>query len=210
MVDGAHDIGGMQTFGPVDTHDAGEPFHEEWEGHAFALPMILAAQGVLNMDEFRSRRERIPPAEFLNTSYYGLWLKSTEALVSEKDVAGREPRPPDPDLPDRLVRTILEGVPTARPDGPTPRYHRGDRVRTRNIHPKVHTRLPRYARGKRGRIDLVHACFDLPDANSEGQVVVEPLYTVIFDSTELWGPAGHPGDTVRVDAWESYLEEDRP
>ncbi|MGH9108678.1 MAG: SH3-like domain-containing protein [Acidimicrobiales bacterium] len=105
------------------------------------------------------------------------------------------------------MRTVLAGMPTTRP-GPAPRFHRGDTARTRNFHPTGHTRLPRYARGKRGTIDLGHACFELPDASSEGRRVVELLYTVIFDATELWGAQGHPGDTVRVDAWESYLEED--
>ena len=30
-----------------------------------------------------------------------------------------------------------------------PRFHVGDRVRGRNIHPTTHTRMPRYTRGKR-------------------------------------------------------------
>jgi nitrile hydratase len=32
----------------------------------------------------------------------------------------------------------------------------GDRVRTRNIHPQGHTRLPRYVRDKVGTVELVH------------------------------------------------------
>jgi nitrile hydratase subunit beta len=208
MVNGAHDMGGMQNFGPIQVEDSGEVFHDEWEGHAFAIPLILAAKGVFNLDEFRYARERIPPAEFLNTSYYGLWLKSVETLVGEKGVRSWDPVEPEPDLPDRMRRMVLDGVPIARP-GPTPRFHPGDRVRTKNFHPCGHTRMPRYARGKHGTIDLVHACFDLPDAHADGHDVPEPLYTVVFDSVELWGEAAHPGDTVRVDAWESYLEEDK-
>ena len=80
-------------------------------------------------------------------------------------------------------------------------------MRTLNINPSGHTRLPRYARGKRGRIELVHGVFVLPDANAHG-LGPNPqwLYLVRFSGPELWGRDGDPGLEVTVDAWESYLE----
>ncbi|HZU17346.1 MAG TPA: nitrile hydratase subunit beta [Candidatus Dormibacteraeota bacterium] len=221
-MNGIHDVGGMQTFGPVDPRDDGHPFHAGWEGRVFALSLVLAERGVFNLNEFRDRRERIPPPEYLRKSYFDLWLTSMEALVVERGVATREEleararragepagaRAPGGDggaLAERMLRIIREGVPSRR-EGPAPRFQPGDRVRARNLHPTGHIRMPRYIRGKVGIVDRCHGCFDLPDASAAGRDLPEPLYTVRFDAVELWGDQGRVGDGVRVDLWESYLE----
>ena len=86
-------------------------------------------------------------------------------------------------------------------------FRAGDRVRTRNMHPQHHTRLPRYARGKTGVIEAVRDGFVLPDTNAHGQGEnPEWVYTVAFDGRELWGDGADPALTVSIDAWESYLE----
>jgi hypothetical protein len=36
--------------------------------------------------------------------------------------------------------------------------------------------------------------------------VPQPVYAVRFTARELWGPQGHPNDTVDLDVWEWYLE----
>ena len=80
-------------------------------------------------------------------------------------------------------------------------------MRTKNNHPSTHTRLPRYARGKRGIIEIVHGCHMYPDlvASDKGD---DPqwLYTVVFDSAELWGQDADPTAKVSIDAFEPYLE----
>src|SRR5205807_10305751 len=82
-----------------------------------------------------------------------------------------------------------------------PRFARGDPVRTRNIQPTRHTRLPRYARGKRGVIEAVRGPFLTPDTNAHNASRDwEPVYTVVFTSRELWGEGG--GDTVSIDLWQ--------
>lgn len=219
-MNGAHDVGGVQTFGPVDPGDDGHPFHAAWEGRTFALYLILLAQGVYNVDEFRDRRERIPPPVFFQKSYFDLWLTATETLVVEKGVVTREElearmldlaelEPPSGGDGGELARRMLENVRhgrASRREGPPPRFEPGDRVRTRNVHPAGHIRMPGYVRGKLGVVDRSHGCFDLPDASAHGEDVPEPLYTVRFEASELWGPQGRPGDGVRVDLWESYLE----
>ena len=87
------------------------------------------------------------------------------------------------------------------------RFKPGDRVRTRNIHPPTHTRLPRYARGRVGTVELVHGCHAFPDAvaTDHGD---DPqwLYTVVFESRELWGPDADPTLKVSIDAFEPYLD----
>ena len=87
------------------------------------------------------------------------------------------------------------------------RFKPGDRVRTVNINPLGHTRLPRYARDKVGTVELIHGCHAYPDsvATDRGD---DPqwLYTVVFDGREIWGPDADPTLTVSIDAFEPYLE----
>ena len=81
-------------------------------------------------------------------------------------------------------------------------------MRGRNMHPTGHTRLPRYARGKRGVITRDHGVWALQDTNAAGDAIGTPqhVYTVRFTARELWGPEASARDTIFIDAWESYLE----
>ena len=83
----------------------------------------------------------------------------------------------------------------------------GDRVRTKNIHPKTHTRLPRYARGHVGVVERLHGTHAFPDSVAAGKGD-DPqwLYTVRFDAQELWGADADPKLKVSVEAFEPYLE----
>ena len=73
------------------------------------------------------------------------------------------------------------------------RFKPGDRVRTVNIHPQGHTRLPRYARDKVGTVELIHGCHAYPDSVASGRGD-DPqwLYTVVFDGREIWGAGRRP------------------
>jgi nitrile hydratase len=87
----------------------------------------------------------------------------------------------------------------------------GDRVRTKNIHPSTHTRLPRYARGKVGVVERINGCHVFPDTNAHGKGDnPQWLYTVVFDGAELWGPDGDPTLKVSIEAFEPYLERSWP
>src|SRR4029453_13187741 len=98
-----------------------------------------------------------------------------------------------------------------RPATRPPRFAVGDTVRTRNIHPTGHTRLPRYARGKHGVIHRQHGTHVFPDSNAHGGgEQPEALYSVRFDARELWGPAAEPNQHVYIDLWEPYLEPGDP
>ena len=81
---------------------------------------------------------------------------------------------------------------------------------TRNVHPTGHTRLPRYARGKRGTIHRVRGVLRLPDTNAHGLgEQPQPLYTRPLRRAASCG-ATRPSRARRVylDLWESYLEAD--
>ena len=108
---------------------------------------------------------------------------------------------------DALMR---RGAPKTRSVERQPMFQTGDAVRTRNIHPYTHTRLPRYARDKPGVIVLLHGAHVFPDTNASLQgESAQPLYTVKFQARDLWGEAANPRDTVCLDLWEDYLEPAR-
>jgi nitrile hydratase len=192
-VNGAHDMGGMHGFGPVEPEPDEPWFHAEWERRVFALTLAMGATGEWNIDMSRFAREDRPPADYLSKSYYELWLAGLERLLAERGVLERPPRRVlrAEDVPAVLVR----GGPVEREPPRPARFAVGDRVRTRWINPRGHTRLPRYARGREGVIERVHGCHVFPDSNAHGRGE-DPqwLYNVRFD------------DAVSVDAFEPYLE----
>jgi hypothetical protein len=85
-MDGIHDLGGMQGFGPVE-REANEPvFHARWEAEVLAVMRAGGARGLYNIDEFRHGIERMAPAEYLRASYYEKWLDGITRLLVEKGV----------------------------------------------------------------------------------------------------------------------------
>jgi nitrile hydratase len=216
-MDGVHDLGGFDGFGPV-TPEAQEPvFHAPWEGRVLALSRVLGASGVFNIDQSRFGIERLPPYVYLSSSYYRKWHLRLENLLLEAGfidadelAAGRALRP-GPKLPRGSVSAsdverLLSRGSYARPQRAPARFAIGERVRARNIHPKSHTRLPRYVRGRVGTIERVHGAHVFPDASALGRQDAEWLYTVCFTARELWGDEAEADLCVSVEAFEPYLE----
>jgi nitrile hydratase len=73
--------------------------------------------------------------------------------------------------------------------------------------PAGHTRLARYVRGHSGVVELVQPAAVLPDTHAHflGENP-QYVYTVRFDSQDLWGPEVEPF-AVTVELFESYLEK---
>jgi nitrile hydratase subunit beta len=96
----------------------------------------------------------------------------------------------------------------ARVDEDVPaKFKVGERVLTRNIHPIGHTRLPRYARARRGTIASDHGVFIFPDSHAMGEgAKPQHLYSVHFTARELWGPETSERDGVCLDLWDDYLD----
>ena len=95
----------------------------------------------------------------------------------------------------------------ARPASASARFKVGDRVRAKNIHPRMHTRLPRYARGHVGVVERVQGSHVFPDAAARGQgEQPQWLYTVVFNGRELWGADADPTLRVSIEAFEPYLD----
>lgn len=223
-MNGAHDLGGMHGFGPV-VAEVDEPvFHAEWERRAFGLTLAMGAWRRWNIDMSRSMREQMAPAEYLATSYYEHWLFGLERLLVERGFVqpeelerARRGEPTRRNRPAELqdgalrrenVSRMLRNRRAARLDDPVaPRFRVGDAVLTRNIHPVGHTRLPRYARGRRGEVAIDHGVFIFPDTHAAGEgTKPQHVYSVRFAARELWGPNASPRDCVHVDLWDDYLE----
>jgi nitrile hydratase subunit beta len=220
-VNGAADLGGMMGFGPVEPESDEPLFHAPWEARALALTLAMGAAGQWSIDASRYARESLPPAVYLTSSYYTIWLLALERLLvdsglvdAEEIVDGRahDPGRPVPVLRAADVRDVLAaGSPYARPVDTPARFAVGDRVRTRNINPSGHTRLPRYARARTGVVEQVHGAYVLPDTNAHGRGEHPGwVYSVRFTGRELWGEDADDGLSVVIDAWETYLEPAGP
>jgi nitrile hydratase len=216
-MDGIHDMGGMHGFGKVEPEPNEPVFHAAWEAHCLALNRAMGYTGIWTIDQTRAGIEELPPDVYLTSSYYKKWAVRLENLVVARGLAGADEieaghalRPGKPlkrklaaaDVPNTLTRGSY-----SRPAAAPARFAPGDRVRTKNIHPPTHTRLPRYARDKTGVIEAVRGCHVFPDTAAVGQGE-DPqwLYTVLFEGRELWGDSAEPSLKVSIEAFEPYLE----
>jgi hypothetical protein len=192
-VDGIHDLGGRHGFGgPLSERDE-RGFHADWERRVFAMNLLLMGQGCFAIDTLRHAIERLDPVVYLSAGYYGRWLESLEKLLAE---CGGHPHPGS--VADPSARRAIEAP---------PRFAVGDAVRTRNLHPPGHIRLPGYAKGKRGRVVLQQGGWVFPDTNAHGLgECPEHVYAVRFEGRELWGEDAEPASALHLDCFESYLE----
>jgi nitrile hydratase len=209
-----HDMGGMHGMGPIE-YDKNEPvFHEPWEGRAWALVRTMGRWGRPRTRNFRYELELIPAADYLRMSYYERFMSlmidrllranlitRTELERGRRDPGSLNPTAPPPQLPRGgfpRVETPLK-----------PRFKVGQHVRARNINPLGHTRLPRYARGRRGTITRDHGPFAFQDTDVNGDPLTatpQHVYTVRFNARELWGEQARPRDSVCLDLWDDHLE----
>jgi len=222
-MNGICDMGGMDGFGPIVTCPGEPVFHADWEARTVGIQMALAIGGAWLDDECRSSIEQMTPLNYLETSYYEHWLYFIEDLLVRKQIVAKEglrsgcatsPRPAS----SQISRVSPDAALTAFAGSPShimatdlkPRFTAGQSVLARNIHPQTHTRLPRYVRGKRGRVLKHLGSFDLPDTRAGG-VVGRPqhAYSVRFEAKELWGPQGGANDAVILDMFDLYLEPTR-
>lgn len=211
-------MGGTEGWGPTHPPTVDEPvFPEPWHGRAFALALLAARLAGWNLDAFRHALERLSRTAYLDDGYFGRWLNAAELILTESsilapaaiDVRARnllgehiiEPPIPVPVRPDYMPTAAgsLRTVDSA------PAYAVGEHVRVKAESSPGHTRLPRYVRGHTGVVSLVQPASVLPDTNAEflGENP-QYVYTVAFDSRELWGSEAEPF-TLTIEMFESYL-----
>lgn len=107
-----------------------------------------------------------------------------------------------------IVPNVVAGGATCRIDeNVAPKFRVGDYVAMNNHHPLTHTRLPRYVRGKVGRIEQDYGVFAFPDTNAHGKgPKPQHCYSVRFTARELWGPSAPDRDVLYIDMFDDYME----
>ncbi len=217
-MNGAADMGGMHGFGPVEPEPNEPVFHADWEKKIFALNMAIGVANIWTLDAFRFARESLPPPQYLNLSYYGLWVVTLEnmmlkhGLATPQELAEGHAQAPVKKAARAVtsedVATMVRcGSPYDRPPSAAGLFKVGDTVRAKNMHPKTHTRLPRYVRGHIGEVVGIVGYHVFPDSNaSDAGENPQWLYTVRFAGHELWGTDSDPSVRVHIEAWEPYLE----
>ncbi len=218
-MNGVHDMGGMHGMGPVRAESNEPVFHERWEARVYVLTRAIGAWRKWNIDTGRFYIERIAPADYLRMSYYEKWyVRMVELLVKTGTVSREEvetgvPAPSSPKLTPPLhaeqvpAMALNRHIASSHEPAIRPRFKAGQRVRARNINPTGHTRLPRYARGKTGSIEIDHGVYNFPDTSADGRGPKrQHVYSVRFAARELWGDQASPRDSVHLDLWDDYLE----
>ncbi len=211
-MDGPHDLGGKDGYGPVDV-DA-PPFREGWEARQWALSKNVPLPGG-TIDFWRHGIENMDPVTYATQPYFGKWCLNEIAhridqglFTMDEVLTGTPETRQDPpatalDMEGALARLRANNrdfrVEMDRPQV----FAVGELVRTRNTPTPGHTRLPAYARGHLGTIVAHHGGHLYADAGARGEHRGEHLYTVEFTAAELWGT--EDPDTVCLDLWESYL-----
>ena len=215
-MDGIHDLGGRQGFGAIDVHEPEEPFHEPWEARVRGIVNAISRPSDWSIDWFRHCRELIDPTDYLTRPYFDQWLQTYAAMMvnsgvaTVEELASGQAKSSAPDLPPPMTAGDVGKKKASKSfereiDAPSV-FTLGDSVRVKSHGVLGHTRLPAYARGRRGRIEAYHGAHIFPDANAHGEDRAEPLYTVGFDAAELWPEAEGRRARVFLNMWESYLE----
>lgn len=216
-MDGIHDLGGLEGFGPLRIEIDEPVFHHSWEGRVMGMRLLMGFWRRWNIDGNRHSLERLPPGDYLTMTYYEKWAAGLVNLSVETGLLTRdEVRSGRPDEGAQIaappvdaagvIAFLPKGRPTSREIDAAPAFAIGARVRTaRHLH-SGHARLPRYLRDRVGEVVLHHGAHVFPDvsATMEGEAP-EHLYTVRFESREIWGDSAEPGHSVSADLWESYL-----
>ncbi|WP_053005821.1 nitrile hydratase subunit beta [Kiloniella spongiae] len=216
-MDGIHDLGGKQGFGPINVTEPTEPFHEEWEARVWGISCSTGAPGI-TIDWWRYIREMTIPEDYLTRPYLDSWSESDMVTLVDSNICtveelatGKSNTPRLEDANNITVDQALEANRMSsrrfdRPSNADPKYIVGNDVVTCQFTSTGHTRLPAYVRGKPGKVYAYHGAHLLPDAGAKGEEIAEHLYTIAFNACDLWPEAHDSNDIIFVDLWESYFD----
>ncbi len=212
-MDGVHDLGGREGFGRVRFERDQAAFHDPWEARVWGMRLATTRPEGATIDASRHALERLPPGDYLTKSYFERWLAGLGMQLMEAGMvtatewttgvaegrADSEPVPPSRIDPYRQFsyERVADAPPAFKP---------GDTVVTDTFAPRGHTRLPMYARAKRGVVVRFQGTFIRPDtsAHGEGEAPTH-LYAVEFGARELWGPEVDENVIVTLDCFEHQL-----
>src|SRR5438876_12445216 len=104
-MNGIHDLGGMDGFGPVDVERDEPIFHEPWERTVFGLATTVFFRRIGNGHAYRHAIERMDPVHYLSAPYYERMMTGIATMLVERGVISRE----------QLDGRVPGGFPLARP-----------------------------------------------------------------------------------------------
>lgn len=216
-MDGIHDMGGKQGYGPIVVAEPNEAFHHAWEGRMWAISRNCAAKD-WTIDWWRHVRERIDPADYLTRPYFDQWMQTSSAafilsgvFTLDEVISGhtnlKETEAEKQDIPAALKANQRSCRNFEAPATAPAVFNVGDRVTTVAYSSSHHSRLPQYARHQSGIIHAYRGSHLFADSGAKGVHEGQHLYTVGFNAREMWGPNANPNDTTYLDLWESYFEQ---
>ena len=201
-MDGVHDLGGRQGFGPVQRHGHTDPFHGEAEIRIAAMWVRLVRHGIYNMDEYRHAIERMEPRHYMAASYYERTFTAVASLCVERGVFSAGELSAAAGFAVQLSRPSREG---RVGEATLPDIGVGDRVRVKEDFVPGHIRMPGYIRGKEGVVVGMSPAYPYPDAHGHGlESAWQRTFDVRFSSRHLW-PDGAEESEVQVGVFHGYL-----
>ncbi len=217
-MDGVHDLGGKQGFGPVDVDEKEAPFHADWEGRMWAIAQCGLGRDGWTIDWWRHCRELIDPVDYLSRPYFDSWMQAYTAAYIDSNTMTLDEivnahsstptvQPPAAVNASQVLKDVQSQATSFERPLDTPQaFNVGECISTKQLTTTHHTRLPAYARGKPGIIHAYHGTHIFADTGAQGSEHPEHIYSVVFEARDLWPEARHKKDRVFLDLWESYLE----
>lgn len=222
-MDSVADLGGATGWGavsPPPPQDQDPPFHEAWEGRAFALTLLTMGRvSGQNLDAFRYALSRLDAKSYFDDDYYGRWLNASELMLVDSgiiapgavDARARKNAGDDVDEPSAPEAHKPDYAPTAagslRQVEETPRFAVGDRVTAVTDVESDANKLPAYVRGHEGVIEAVQPAHVFPETHARflGENA-QHVYSVRFTSTELYGDDAEPFE-LTIEIFDTYLQD---
>ena len=140
-MDGAHDLGGKQGFGPIEVETDFVAWHEPWQARAWAITRSTS-QSDWTLDWWRHVRELIDPIDYLSRPYFDSWLQLQAAALIDSGVltleevsTGKAAGPAaDADVmpPEAPAQIAAKPAYFDRPLDSRPAFKPGDTIRTRS------------------------------------------------------------------------------
>ncbi len=216
-MDGIHDLGGKQGYGPIEVDSDETPFHHDWEAREWGIAQSARTPGI-TIDWWRHCRELVLPEDYLGRPYFDSWAQTDfstyieagwmtlQEVSSGQSAMQHSDEPPVAlSLPEVLEEDRAHAFRFDAEIDASPVFDIGQQVVTSSHGHGGHTRLPQYARGRRGTIQVCNGAHVYPDLSAQGEEVHQYCYNVMFMASELWAEAQGSNDKVYLDLWESYL-----
>ena len=199
-MNGIHDMGGMEGFGPVKPEPNEPPFHADWEGRALAMNRALGYAGDLEHRQVARQDRGDAAARISHQDLLPEMGAAAGAAADRMRLCRRrrgEGRPRAAAGQAAAAQSAggrgRQGAARAaahsrEPTSAPARFKVGDRVRTKNIHPRdPYAAAALCARqGRRGRMRARLPRVPGLGRDRQGENP-QWLYTVLFDGRELWG-----------------------